>query len=411
MSRPVRKDFGVVFEHIDQVIHDLTWHEYLIDANRLLRAKPIDSAIRGHYGPEVLRTMKKMLEDVAAGDVAAQNVFEKSMNHLRTGVTVAFLGWNTMTSLMQPLGLTQSIVRVGPKWIGKGLARWLGDAASMENTATWINERSEFMRLRGMTLQREISEIRNRISNKLSVVEASYFWLIQAMQKVADIPTWLGAYEKAMSENRDEATAIALADQAVLDSQGGGQIKDLAQIQRGSPLLKLFTNFYSYFNTTFNLAAERTGQTNFRDPLAVGRLAVDYLMLYSVPAVLGALIRSALKGDLDDADALAKKLIAEQITYLLGTMVGLREFSAAVGGSMGYEGPAGTRFFSEVAKLSKQVAQGEADGALLKALNSTAGIFLHYPALQVQHTVEGMVALERGETNNPGVLLAGPPKR
>ena len=36
--------------------------------------------------------------------------------------------------------------------------------------------------------------------------------------------------------------AVAEADQAVLDAQGGGQIKDLAAIQRGGQLQKLFTN-------------------------------------------------------------------------------------------------------------------------------------------------------------------------
>jgi hypothetical protein len=89
--------------------------------------------------------------------------------------------------------------------------------------------------------------------HKQAVVD-SFFWLIYKGQQVADIPTWLGAYEKAMSDTaNDEARAIALADQGVLDSQGGGQIKDLAGIQRGGPLLKLWTAFYSYFNVTYNL--------------------------------------------------------------------------------------------------------------------------------------------------------------
>jgi len=46
-----------------------------------------------------------------------------------------------------------------------------------------------------------------------------------------------------------------MADQAVLDAQGGGQVKDLAAIQRGGATQKLLTTFYGYFNTTFNLSA------------------------------------------------------------------------------------------------------------------------------------------------------------
>lgn len=410
VQRPMRKDLGVIFEHVDQVIHDLAWHEYLIDANRLLRASAIDGAIREHYGPEVLRAMRKALDDVAAGDIPAQNAFERSINYLRTGATVAGLGWNLTTSLLQPIGLTQSMVRIGPKWVGRGLAQWIGDAARMQNTVAKIYDKSEFMKLRGQTMQREISEIRNKVGSdgKMAPVQASFFYLIQKAQMVADVPTWLGAYEKAMEQtNDDEVKAIALADQAVLDAQGGGQIKDLAQIQRGGPLMKLWTNFYSFFNTTYNLSVESVQRTDFKKPGDVGRLAVDFLLLYTVPAVLGTLLRAAMKGDDDD---LTGKLIKDHLNYLLGTMVGLREIGSAVSG-FDYSGPASTRFFAEVSKLVKQAEQGELDQAALKALNNVAGILFHYPAGQVQRTAQGVAAMASGDTANPGVLVTGPAKK
>lgn len=410
VNRAVRKDIGVIFQHVDQVIHDLSYHEWLIDATRILRAGPIDSAIRETAGPEVLRELKKALDDIAAGEVPAQSEFERGINHLRTGVTVVGMGWNLMTSLMQPLGLTQSIVRIGPKWVGKGLSRWIGDAVRMENTAKEVYGKSEFMRLRGETMQREINEIRNKVKGEMfGPVQETYFYLIRKGQLIADLPTWLGQYEKSIAEGAADDKAVALADQAVRDAQGSGQVADLARIQRGGPLQKLFTNFYSYFNTTYNLTAERYNQTKFKDPLQAGRFMVDMLMLYTVPAVLGFAIKEALRGGDDDDDKLVEKLIREQLNYLLGTMVGLREVGAAVNGFTGYEGPAGTRFFSEVAKLGKQVDQGEVDMPLLKRLNNVAGILFHYPAGQVNRTVEGYVALTEGKTDNPAALIFGPP--
>ena len=410
VNRAVRKDLSVIFQHVDQVIHDLAWHEWLIDATRILRAGPVESAIRETAGPEVLREMRKTLEDIAAGDVPAQSEFESAVNHLRVGTTIAGMGWNLMTSLMQPLGLTQSMVRIGPKWVGKGLSRWVGDAVRMENTAKEVYAKSDFMRLRGETMQREIAEIRNKVQGEMAgPVKETYFYLIQKAQMIADMPTWLGQYEKAMAEIVDEERAIALADQAVRDAQGGGQIMDLARIQRGSALQKLFTNFYSYFNTTYQLTVERYSATSFKDPLQVGRFMVDMLLLYTVPAVLGFAMKEALKGGGDDDD-LMKRLAAEQLNYMLGTMVGLREVGAAIAGFNGYQGPAGTRFFSELGKLGKQVEQGEVDKALLKSLNNTAGILFHYPAGQVNRTVEGFNALMEGKTANPLVLAFGPPR-
>lgn len=419
VNRPVRKDLGVIFEHVEQVAHDLSWHEYLIDANRLLRARGIDDAIRTHYGPEVLRTMSAALQDIAAGDVPAQSALEHALNHLRAGVSISAMGWSVITAAMQPLGLTQSAVRIGPQWVARGVARWLGGAVRMEGVVREIHAKSEFMRLRDQTMNREINEIRNRVQNSggrswtdpvPQPVKDTYWLLMQKMQMVVDVPTWLGAYEKAQAAGDDEAKAIAMADQAVIDSQGSGHIKELAAVQRGGPLQKLLTSFYSYFSTTFNLTAEAVGRTRFSDPASVARLAVDFLMLYTVPAVLGALLRDALRGrSEDDGDELAKKLLREQANYLLGTMVGVRELSAMVSGTFGYSGPAGTRFFSDMANLSKQAAQGEVDKAALKAANHVAGTLLHYPALQVERVVEGMVAVTEGDAGPQALLFGVPP--
>jgi len=222
-------------------------------------------------------------------------------------------------------------------------------------------------------------------------------------------------YEKAMAmPEMDEATAVALADQAVIDAQGGGQVKDLSKIQRGSPVWKIWTNFYSFFNTTYNLTAEVVGRTNFKDPASTGLMVVDLALLYTVPAILGAVLKSIMKGDDDDED-LARRLVAEQINYLFGTMVLLREIGAISKSVVGlqtpdYYGPAGVRIGNDIIRLGKQIAQGEADAAFWRSLNSVAGVLFHYPAGQVQRTAEGINALVNGKTNNPGVLVVGPPK-
>ena len=322
--------------------------------------------------------------------------------------------------MLQPLGLSQSMVRIGPKWVAKGISRWIRDAASMESTTRWIMDRSDFMRLRGKTMQREINEIRNKVTDQsarrkiLGPAEDSYFWLIMRAQMIADVPTWLGAYEKAMANNESEKRSIALADQAVLDSQGGGQVKDLAQIQRGGPLMKLWTNFYSYFSVTYNLTAESFKRTEWTNPVSVGRLAADMFLLYTVPAVLGWVMRDMLiRGECSggsDIECVSETLIREQLGYMLGTMVGMRELSSSVMGFYGYEGPAGVRAFSELGKVAKQVEQGEIDEALIKSLNASAGILFHYPAGQVQRALDGYAALNNGDTSNPIVLLTGKPK-
>ncbi|NLZ42850.1 MAG: hypothetical protein GX886_16640, partial [Comamonadaceae bacterium] len=244
-------------------------------------------------------------------------------------------------------------------------------------------------------------------------------------QALVDYPTWYGAFEKAMADPAlrnedgtiDEARAVAMADQAVIAAQSGGQAKDLAQIQRGGPLLKLFTNFYSYFAATLQLAVERTGQTNFKRPHEVLRLAGDYLLLMVVPVIGSVLINALMKGAPDDDEEWVEQIIEEQIGFLMGFFPLTREMTSAVqaatgfGGQFGYSGPAGLRFFSDLYRLGAQVGQGEFDMAAFKAANNTAGVLFHYPAGQVNRTVEGTAALLEGRTDNPLAVIAGPPPR
>lgn len=411
-GRPLMYSFTGLYQGANEVIHDLAWHEWLIDANRLLRA--IDGPMRLHYGAETVGLFKAAIQDIAAGDVPAQNVFERGLNHVRTGATIAGLGWNLTTSLLQPIGLTQSMARIGPGWVAKGMGRWIkAPLATLED----IQSKSAMMTDRARTMQREINEIQNQVrGSQLDPVRSTFFVLIQKMQMLADVPTWLGAYEKHIAAGEVEERAAALADQAVLDAQGGGQMKDLSQIQRGHPALKLFTNFYSFFNVLHNLGVEKTKQ-KIGDPKLYPSLALDYLLLYTLPAVIVTVMKEAILGGGDDEDELVDKIIADQISYLLGTMVGLREVTAAAQKVAGveqfkgsYGGPAGLRLFQEIDKLGQQVGQGEADMALFKSANNVAGIVFHYPSGQVNRSAEGAAAMIEGKTENPMSLVVGPPK-
>jgi hypothetical protein len=431
---PLRLDFGVLFEHLEEVALDLTHTEGLIDLNRLLRSDEVEDAIRSHYGEAKYTALLDALRDVAAGEVPAHNWFDHSLNWVRRGSSLAALAWNMGTAVLQPLGLFNSIVRLGGPikgtyWIAKGIKRWLSDATTMEDGAAWVQEVSSFMKHRHRTFMREIDEIRNRVgvaSNNIHVyvsfgiekvtlekmnlqdLQDSFFWIIAKMQVVADMPTWLGAYEKAMADNSDEARAIALADQVVIDSQSTGQLKDLAAVQRGNPALKLWANFYTFFSAAWQLHVEAVKKTDFKSPVSMGRLAGDLLLLSVIPAIMGKLMRDALRGD-EEEDDLAKALAAEVASYLANMLVGVRELTGVLNGFYGYGGPAGGRIFNEAGKLIQQVQQGVVDLALWKALNQAGGILLHYPAAQIQRSVLGFHSFMEGEAS-PLALLFGPPR-
>lgn len=414
-GRPLLYTLAGLYSGVNDVIHDLAWHEWLVDANRLLRSHTIDAAIREHYGPEVKQQLKTWVQDVAEGDKGADGAVDVALSRLRQGISMAGLGFNVMSAAIQPLGITQSITRVGATWVGRGVRKYLANPIGL---ARQVNDMSDFMANRSRTRFRELNELRNQVQDqsafKENVGRYAYFLMMRCQQMV-DVPTWWGAYEKAVAEGNNETRAIALADQAVIDAQGGGQTKDLAAIERGGPAQKLFTVFYSFMNTALNVGVSQTMGAN--TPAKRARLAVDYAMLYVAPAVLGYFLKAAMtpgdSGD-DDPEKIAKKLLANQIDYLMGLMVVVREFSEAAKMVSGandvgrdYTGPAGLRLVADSGQLAKQVHQGEFDDAFRKAAVNVVGDLFGLPSAQLNRTITGAEAIADGETNNPAAVVFG----
>lgn len=412
VKRAVRKDLNVITQHVTQVVHDLAYHEWLIDTNKLLADERVVSAIRDHYGPKVLKTMRDDVLGIATADVVPMDNVDKALLMLRGNVTRATMGASLTTAFLQPFGLTQSIVRIGGRHVLRGLARWGGDAARMESAIGWIHERSEFMRLRAKTFNRELREIRGSVQGKsatMRVVDAGLFVMMQKMQMVADVPTWLGQYEKSKSEGLSEDDAIAMADRAVVESQGGGNTKDMAEVQRKHPML---TQFYSYFSVTLNLAAEQTAATDFKNPAAVAGWLGDMALLMVIPAILPPMILYALRGgDDDDEKGMARRIVEWQVSYLLGTVVGLRELSGAVAG-YDYAGPPVGRVIADMGKAGKQTAQGELDEPAVLAYINLMGTVFGIPVVQALRSYKGWKAWDEGQDGaGPMSVLLGPPPK
>lgn len=412
-GRPLLYSLAAVYSGTQDVIHDLAFHEWLIDVNKLLRSDKINDAIRETYGPAAVRQLKTWIEDTARGEQGLQAEMDSMLGRLRQGVSISGLGFNVMSAAIQPIGLTQSVVRVGAKWIGRGVAQYL---ANPLGKAREVNARSEFMASRARTRFRELNELRNQVEGEHPVrtwVSNAAFYMMTRMQMAVDVPTWLGAYEKAISEGNSDERAGQLADQAVIDAQGGGQMKDLSAIERGGPAQKLFTVFYSFMNTALNVGVAQTMTEKSK-----AKLVADYLLLYSVPAVLTVALKDALmpgdSGDWDDPEKILRKLLEAQLDNLFGLMVGVRELAGAAKMAAGlseyaqdYQGPAGLRLLGDITGLAEQIGQGELDDSFRKRAVNVLGSAFGLPAAQANRTITGAQALIDGETDNPAALAFG----
>jgi hypothetical protein len=303
------------------------------------------------------------------------------------------------------------------------------------------NEESSGMRNREITMQREMSEVLNtvRAGEANARIKASLFYLIQKFQRAVDVPTYWGAKEKALAsmgyENarteaerkRIEKKAITFAEGTVEDTQASGLIGQLARIQRGSPALKLWTNFYSYFSATYQLNTEAIRRTHFTKPDEVAALAADLVIINFIPALFATAMREMLKNECEgEIECLGMKLGSEQLNFILGQTLATRELTSGVSAAVGlehfdYTGPAGIRMLKDFTDLGKQTGQiieggfdpDDFDMAFWKALLKTSGAVLHLPTGQPTTTLDGIVAIENGDVEGVpgtlGALLAGKP--
>lgn len=403
-NRPVLLNLSVVYNGLNDIIHDLTHRAAVTDANRLLRSYSIDAAVRETLGAEALRQMRAAVQDVARGhgDVQAMDGMAGMMRH---GVGMAGLGFNLVSAAVQITGFVPAIARIGGKYTAVGLSAWLSNPWAAARSA---GEQSDFMANRSRTRFRELNEVANTLNgNKVRLFLNRYaYWLMMKVQQVVDTVVWHGALAKALSEGHGQELAARLADQAVLDTQGGGQVKDQSALERGGSLSKLFTVFYSYMNAALNQGVVQmyTQQNRMR-------LAAELLLIWVVPNVLTVLMKEALVPG-DDGEDLAKKLAKEQISFMLGLFVGARELSslgAIVTGSKdaGYSGVGGTRVISDALRFAKQARQGEADEAFVRASINFSGSLFGLPAAQANRSLKGYRALKEGKTDNPAALLFG----
>jgi len=440
VTMPVLLDFMVTMpQHVDEVVSAITIQKALLDAGRIIAHPEVERVIVERHGRVFYDQMLSAMKDARNGPEAGRGWSARTMTRLRNNSTLVALGLNMATVVKQMIGVTASTVRLGGKktgaigglgWLIKGSMRMGFGAQGMQNGLKFISDRSAYMRVRMMTQTQAIADHQRRINDGevkaalKRITETVSMYLTQHVQYLAvDAPLWLGAYEKFMASGADEKTAIEGADQVVIEAQGSGEIYQVAAFQRGGPMQRIFTNFITAAIANWNLAVNKTAETNFRSPGQAAVWAINMAMLMSVPVVLTMVVEGFMRGGSggDDDEPLEEKYLREQLSFLLSPLGLFGQLTSAVGG-YAYKGPQGARAFDEASKVidkmftaGERVAKGTATQddavAVLRPLNTAAGIWLGYPAAALDKFVRGADSMMKGETSDPRVLVSGPPPK
>ena len=168
-NRPLLLDLSVTYNGLNEIIHDLTHREAVIDAARLLKSSSIDKAIRETLGAQAKQQLNKALEDIARGNTAPVDGLDKYSGLLRQNVSMTGLGFNVVSAAVQITGFIPAVARLGGKYAWVGLSQYTTHPIKATRTAM---EQSEFMRNRGNTRLREIREVAATINGAAKSVNS-----------------------------------------------------------------------------------------------------------------------------------------------------------------------------------------------------------------------------------------------
>lgn len=407
---PVALDLNVLTGALQNIIHDLTHRRALLDTVRLLEDERVKRAIEGTAGKAIYRRLEPWLVSIGSDRRDPAGDGERIAAHARVGATVVNMGWKVTTALTQVLGFLQTAEVLGTKWTAEGVRAFIATPSEMKATADLVLEKSEAMRNRRMSFDRDVRDLFKRLEKDgpLSGVQQSYFYATGMMDMLVAVPTWLGAYKKSLETMApgDETAAVAYADSVVRLSQGSGSAKDLAAIQRGSEYHRLFTMFYSYFSVLYNLM-RRSIDKNVVNPETrdLPRFAASMMVLWFAPAVLGELLVDRGPDDDEDPAAWAAWRIAK---YPTAAIVGVRDIVQAMGpDAYSYElTPAATAFKTLVGTgntvlgVAGALAQGEpvdVDRSDYREAVMALGYWGHLPSRQMWITGEYLYRWMTGE--------------
>lgn len=282
---------AVLLNHVNRVTTRIAYGRFVRDSLKFINHPRIKDLINRKMGPEYHKQLRPWLArqvNDAAMDTKQLVALDKLMRQFRINTTMVGLGFRATTMLAQAGGWSNSMSRIGPKWMAQG-AREM--ARNYGGVRQYVFDKSPEMAGRAQSFDRDVRAAFRSMSgdaSKFDKFRELAFWGIGNVQLwVVDMPTWLGAYSKATHEGMNEADAVAYADKIIRKSQGAGRAKDLSAIQGGPEMAQVLTMFYSYFNVLYNAQRETVHSARTGD---YRRAASNVVWLMMVGPLLSALL-------------------------------------------------------------------------------------------------------------------------
>lgn len=311
---PLSIDLSLVPAHIDKVLRFVHIEPRVKDVARIVMDNgfrktldAFDPTVGGDMLVPWLQRSAQQKTEIATQGWGGKAI-DKVFRELRSRTSLQIMSLNVLNSMQQITGLSIAGLKVQPKYLRNSLWRYVKAPKVLSQE---VASKSSYMANRNTTSVIEVmGEIDDLLLNpsKYEIVrdylKKNSQILSQITQSIVDNITWAGAYDQAVENGASEAQAVRDADSAVRLTQGSFNAEDISRFETGTPFVRAFTMFYSYFNMQANILGTEFTKV-FRDlgmRKGAGRAMYIYTLGLMIPAVLAELIMRAGSGDLPDAD-------------------------------------------------------------------------------------------------------------
>lgn len=413
-DKAVHLSLNIFSNHIQEVIHDLSHREAVIQVGKVIGNNKFRQAVVEAKGQSFITAIDHWINHVAAGRVEPLDWVEKVARHTRVGISIAEMGFSLRTAAVQFFGLTQSIVRLetpgkafdGEKWLAKGFSTFASKGGD------WVFQLSPFMAARARSFDQNVADQLNKLKPggkvlgvKLDSIRDVSFIMVQKMDLVVAMPTWIAAYEKCMAGEAEfdgmqatEEDAVRYADQTVRMSQGSGNPIDLSVMQSRSELHRIYTAFFTFFASHYQMMVEAS-KAYGRKPPSLGatlKLAKDYFYLSILPAIGSVWM---LDGGPDDEEEWYEWAAKTVGGFTVGGIPIVRDVVQGAFSDFGYSGPPSQRMFKLLVIAMTSPSDGELSRYEAKQMAVVLGYFFKIPTRQAARTSDYMWRYMNGETS------------
>ena len=310
-NKPLELDLRAIGQHLDKVSRFAYLEPAIKDVAQLMGNKRVARALNGASPGAISDMLTPWLQRTArqSASMPGKNPkMNRFFNGLRSRTGLLFMFGNIVNTLQQLTGFSLAALKVPAPKLLRATAGYLAHPLKMRQQvgerSPWLAER---MANQSYAMQDQIDQILtnpNPYEQFTDFVRRHAYFLQQAMQNVMDPIIWTGAYDHAIAQGATEKEARRYADETVRTTQGSFAPEDIAAFEVQSPFVRLFTQFYGYFNMWGNLIGNEANKAVREAGFvrASPRLMFIWFAGLAIPAFVAELISQGTPDDEDDED-------------------------------------------------------------------------------------------------------------